>query len=393
MIRTLLLLSSVAPLVWGAAAPPEPPLLKGFDHFYNLEYDDAIAEFTRMIAASPTDPKPLNHLAQSILYREMFRAGALESELVSGNNHFLQGANVRPSAEIEKQFDDSINRAMSLSQTALSTNANDTQALYAQGVAYGLRANYNFLVKKAWRDSLKDATAARKLHNRISELDPTFYDARMVQGVHDYVVGSLPLTYKMLGFLVGFRGDREAGIRAVELVSTKGSLNRIDAKVLLAVVYRRERQAGKALPLLEDLVRSFPRNYLFRFEMVQMYGDLGRKDDALQTLATLEELKKANTAGFKSLPLEKIYYSRGNLLFWYRDLDQALDNLNRVTGNAKELDHNTGMNAWLRTGQIYDMKNERKKAVAAYQQAINGAPDSDAAKEARRYLSSPYRRA
>ena len=35
-------------------------------------------------------------------------------------------------------------------------------------------------------------TAARKLHNRISALEPNNVDARLVQGLHDYIVGSLP---------------------------------------------------------------------------------------------------------------------------------------------------------------------------------------------------------
>ena len=54
-------------------------------------------------------------------------------------------------------------------------------------------------------------SAARKLHNRISELEPDNVDARLVQGLHDYIVGSLPWGYKMLGFLVGIRGDKEKG--------------------------------------------------------------------------------------------------------------------------------------------------------------------------------------
>ena len=69
-------------------------------------------------------------------------------------------------------------------------------------MAYGLRANYNFLVRKAWKEALHDATNARKDCNRVSELDPSNYDARLIQGVHDYVVGSLPWGWRMLGAVV-----------------------------------------------------------------------------------------------------------------------------------------------------------------------------------------------
>ena len=56
--------------------------------------------------------------------------------------------------------------------SAAGAAAQGRRALYTLGVAYGLRANYNFLVRKAWMDSLRDATTARKLHNRVTELIP-----------------------------------------------------------------------------------------------------------------------------------------------------------------------------------------------------------------------------
>ena len=42
-------------------------------------------------------------------------------------------------------------------------------------------------------------------------------DAQLIEGVHDYIVGSLPWAWRMLGFLVGFHGDKERGIRTVVL--------------------------------------------------------------------------------------------------------------------------------------------------------------------------------
>ena len=172
---------------------------QGFEHFYNLEYDEAVAVFEKAIAQNPSSPDLHNHLAQTLVFREMFRNGALESELVSGNNSFLRRPKLNPSPETEKRFLDEVNKAIELTAARLKANPNDIPALYAQGIAYGLRANYFWVVKKAWRDSLRDATAARKLHNRITELDSTNVDARLVQGLHDYVVGSLPWGWRMFG--------------------------------------------------------------------------------------------------------------------------------------------------------------------------------------------------
>jgi hypothetical protein len=48
--------------------------------------------------------------------------------------------------------------------------------------------------------------------------------------------------------------------------------------------------------------------------------------------------------------------------------------------------------AWLRLGQIYDLKSLRKEALAAYRETTRYAPGSDAAREAKNFMSSPYKR-
>ena len=375
-----------------ALAADDPFTLKGFDHFYNLECDEAIDDFQKAVDAAPNDADRWNHLAQAILYRAMFRAGALESELVSGNNTFFHRNRIVTNEEDHGRFDEAVRHAMELSSAALIKKPQDPQALWSNGITYAIRSNYNFLVRKAWRDSLRDATTARLTHNRLSEIEPNLIDAKLLQGLHDYIVGSLPIAYKMLGMLAGMHGDKDKGIKTLELVAQKGETSRWDAQVFLGATYRRERMPWKAIPLLEPLIQRYPRNYLFRFELVQMFADAGRKDDALKVLDELEELKRKNLPGYSRMDVSKIHYARGNLLFWYRDYDGALLSLNKVTPVANQIDPNTGMNAWLRTGQCYDMKGVRAKAAEAFQQAVAGAPDSDAGKEARKYLTTAYRR-
>src|SRR2546423_3439693 len=94
--------------------------VQGFNHYYNLEYDQAIADFEKAAAANPQSPDPHNHIAQALLYREMFRNGALESELVSGNNSFLRRPKMNASPELEKKFDSQVQKAMELSQARLN---------------------------------------------------------------------------------------------------------------------------------------------------------------------------------------------------------------------------------------------------------------------------------
>jgi tetratricopeptide (TPR) repeat protein len=388
MLKLALLLALVASPLGGQ----EPLVVEGFTDFYNLDYDQAIAAFEKAIAAHPEQPDLHNHLAQTLIFREMYRNGALESELVSGNNSFLRRAKLNPSPETEKRILYEIAKAMELADARLKLNPKDTAAMYASGIAYGLRANYYWVVKKAWHDALRDATTARKLHNRISELEPNNVDARLVQGLHDYIVGSLPLAYKMLGFLFGIHGDKEKGIRTVQDVARNGKQNRVDAEVFLCALYRRENLSKLAVPLVQDLIRRYPRNYLLRMELGQMYSQSGDGARGLQALEEVARLKQSHAPGFDRVPWEKIYYQEGSIEFWYNDLDRSLENMKKVAAASQEVDLNVGVQALLRMGQIYDMKHRRAEAIAAYQRAIAYAPQAEAAQESRKYLATPYRR-
>lgn len=367
------------------AQSEDPVVARGFDHFYNLEYPQAIAAFRRAIEAAPEDAHRHNHLAQAVLFQMMFRAGALETEMVTGGNPFLRRPKMEPGEEEQKLFEGSIGEALRLTAGALAKDPRDADAMYARGVALGFRGTYNFLVRRAWMDALRDITEARKLHKRVAELEPSNIDALMLQGVHDYIVGSLPWYYRTLGFLIGFRGDRERGIRTVRLVAERGKWNRVDAKILLGVVARRERRPQDAVPILLELLESYPRNFLLLFELSQMYADLGRKEDALRALDRVEELKRSGAPGFASLPYERIELARGNLLFWYDEPEAATGHLKRAAAGADRLDPNSAVTAWLRLGQCLDLLGQREGALEAYRRAVRTAPSAYEAKLAKRW--------
>jgi tetratricopeptide (TPR) repeat protein len=387
-------LLAAVPLCAPAAQPAAAELVEsGFDHFYNLDYDEAILDFQQAVRLQPGDPGLRNHLAQAALFRAMFRAGALESELVTGNDAFLRRRNVEPSPEEENLFDANIGESLRLAEAALAKNPNDTRALFEQGVAYGLRANYGFLVRKSWYSALRDASRARASQAKVAQLDPSNVDARLIEGLYDYIVGSWSWQMKMLGFIAGFRGNRDRGIATVKYVAERGHRNKLDAGILLCALYRREKRAADAIPLVVSLIRQFPRNYLFRFELAQMYADLGNGDEAIAVLDEVDRLRRESASGYARLRREKIAYAKGNVRFWYDRLDDAIKDLRMASAGSEHLDLNTSVMAWLRLGQAYDLKGERNAAIKAYQGAIERAPDSDLAKEAKRYIRNRYRRA
>jgi tetratricopeptide (TPR) repeat protein len=364
----------------------------GYQHFYNLDFDLALAQFEKAAVADPSNPATWNHIAHTILYAEMLRNGALESEMVSGTNTFLRREGLNPSAENERKFTESVAKSIELCEARLQAKPDDKPALYALGVAHGLKANYDFLVRKSWSDALSSAGKARKYHEKVTELDPEYVDAYLLQGIHQYVVGSLPRTLRFVGFFMGFRGDRNKGIELLKKVEIFGKENRIDAQVLLATIYRRERRAAEAIPLLSVLGDRFPRNYLLQFEMLQMYSDLGDKQRSLDMLDQIAKKHSLKSDGWDRVPRERVDYARGNFLFWYREYPQALVSMEAATAGASKLTLATAALAWMRLGQIRDMLGKHKEAVNAYDEAYKLAPKSDIGKESKGYKSKPYRR-
>ena len=63
-----------------------------------------------------------------------------------------------------------------------------------------------------------------------------------------------------------------------------------------------------------------------------------------------------------------------------------------MTQKADQLDLNTAVMAWLRLGQLYDLEGNHQDAIQAYRQTMKTAPKSEAALEAKSYISNPYRR-
>lgn len=275
-------------------------------HFYNLEFDQALALFQARVAKNPMSAEAYNLVAQTVIFRTMYQAGALESSLVSDTNPFFDRPKAQMKPEDEKLFLDSIQQAMDLSEMGANRYPPDPKALYTLGVAYGLRADYNFIIRKAWFSTLRDATQARKQHQRLSELQPDNYDARLTQGLHTYVAGNLVFPWKQLGFLAGFRGTKEGGIKILQEVAEKGVYTKVDANVFLEAIYRRDHMSAKAIPIALQLIQWFPRNYMFKVELAYLYHDIQDKAAATATVAEIEQAKKDGTPNYNLLSQAKL---------------------------------------------------------------------------------------
>lgn len=265
-----------------------PPQTEGYTAFYNLDFDRAIALFERETETNPASPEAWNHLAHALLHRRLYLSGAMASDLVGSTNAFLRRPRLEMPAEEEKRFLGAVQRSIELAARRLEVRKTDPVALYALGVAHAHRGKYHLLCRKAWFDALRDANRSRSFHNRLRQADPGNPDALLIPGMHEYIASNLSPLVRLLAAMTGFSGNRERGIAMVEEASRRGQKTGVEARLLLALVYNREKQPRRALPPMRELSEAFPRNYLYRSEILLLHARAGEREEALAGLARLE---------------------------------------------------------------------------------------------------------
>ena len=60
-----------------AFRPADPLNTSAFDRFYNMDYDRSVQEFQKILDRHPDDPFAVNHLLTAVMFRELYRMGAL----------------------------------------------------------------------------------------------------------------------------------------------------------------------------------------------------------------------------------------------------------------------------------------------------------------------------
>jgi hypothetical protein len=112
----------------------------GLDSYYNTNYDAAIRDFEKVLAARPDDPGAMNHLIAAYMFRELYRAGALNTTMYSGDSFISQKRPVAIDPKTRGKIVDLTERSLHICDERLQQNSNDIDTLYQRGVARSLRA-------------------------------------------------------------------------------------------------------------------------------------------------------------------------------------------------------------------------------------------------------------
>ncbi len=394
-------------LCWGAIAPlscnvaaeepaapiptradNDPTTRKGFDHFYSLEYDKAIHEFEGARQAHPDDPFAVNHLLAGVIFKELYRIGALDTEAYAADS-FL---NKKPLQPLDPQAGDRVRQlteqALALSQAQLNRNANDVNALYARGSTRALHATYIGMANHVWFAALRSAVAARHDNEHVLELDPKYVDAKVIVGTHLYIVGSLSWPAKVAASLAGLSGSKQKGLDDLRQATESSDVEvATDAKIVLALFLRREQKYEEALRVVNGLQNQYPRNFLMATEYAHLLNAAGHGQEAIA--AYRKVLAGCRSNSYNQCRIEIPAYGLGEALRGQREYAAAAESYELAASSGSDAEMK--QKATLAAGEMYDVLQKRDTAMEKYKAVIAENSTSNSADLARHYMKQAYK--
>ena len=367
----------------------EPLVREAFEHFYNLDYPGAVERFERIRGLHPGDPQASALLLDALLFQELYRLDLLDTTFYA-NDGFLTGRHA--TAEDPKARD----RILGLADEAIReadgrihSNPNDVDALYARGWTRSLKCTYLAMVERAFASGFHQANAAKDDTQRVLQIDPDYVDAKLVVGVHEYVVGALPLPFKLIIGFAGITGSKARGLEMLNDAANRGVVSSVEARTVIALFLRRESRYQEAIQQVRTLKSLYPRDFLFCLEEANLRKDAG---EGMGAVAAYREMlaNSAKPGYFAEARLELAYFGLGEGLRGQRHYAEAAESYEKAAWTPN-VGPELKIRSLLAAGECRDLNGERELAVRDYQTAIGAGPNTSRADTARKRLRSPYR--
>jgi tetratricopeptide (TPR) repeat protein len=367
-----LALAAAFPRARAAALFPPPQLARikeGLAHIYSLDHARAEAVFSDMIAGAPDDPAGYAYLAMTVWLRELADKQHLSIDRFAATDFFIEDPRRLDSVDpaVEARFRLLSGQAIERARRRPADNT----TLFLLGLAYQNLATFEASLKRNWWAAFRNGARTYDYDRELLRRDPGLDDARLATGVYNYVAGSLGWSVRWLALLMGYRGSRERGKQDLEAAAARGELAADDARVILVLIYTRERDYPRAFAHLEALHKRRPRNYLVHLDMA---GVALRMNQSARAIGIYQDVLRDHSG----LERAAVYNRLGVACRAAGDLAASAEWLRRAL--AAQPSPRTAALAHLELGKTLDAMGRREEARAEYQAAA-GAPDFAGSRE------------
>jgi tetratricopeptide (TPR) repeat protein len=363
-----------------AQVPPdsayEAAIRQGIDHVYNLEFEKADEQFSRLLALHPRHP-----------------AGHFFHAMVTWWRILIDIDNT----QYDDQFFAELDAVEEMCDSILDEHPDDVTAIFFKGGSIGFEGRLRFH-RDDWLAAANAGRKALPLVQKANELDPNNYDIYLGTGIYDYYAEVIPHEYPLAKPLLLFipPGDRAKGLQQLTLASQKAKYAGIEsAYFLMQTYYSYERDFGKALELACNLHGRYPHNMLFHRYVGRCYVSLNEWQKARETFEEILGRVQRQERGYTTLLEREAEYYLGMADMNDRRNEEALRHFYRCDELSRTLDRKETSGfmvmANLKVGMIYDLQARRDLAVNQYQKVRGMKEFKDSRVQAEQFLKNPYR--
>jgi hypothetical protein len=239
---------------------------KAFSRLYNFDFTGAHSLLDAHIQSYPEDPLGYSVKGAIHFFSELNRLHLLETEFFSNDDKVTDKKRIKPDPAMRSLLFSATAEARKKAAACLAQRPNDRSALFALSMATGLETEYTILVEKKYVRSYSLSKENQRYARQLLALNPPFYDAYVTIGSAEYVVANLNFVFRLLAHFEDIKGSRQKAIENLRAAIDHGRYYQPYAKIILTVVYLREKRIHEALALMCELEHDFPENPLFKKE-------------------------------------------------------------------------------------------------------------------------------
>jgi hypothetical protein len=248
----------------------EDKLAQSYHAMYDLKFQEAFKAADEAKAVAQDDPLPYVAQAWVAFFRELDRLHILRSELFATDDSYNSRDAYTWDTGNKKIFDSSLDQAEKLAQDRLNRNQNESRALLALSLIYGLHGDDFGIFTKKDLKAISYIKTATTYAEKLLAQSPDSYDAYVATGMGKVIVARKSAPVRWVLRLGGLKGDEDEGIKELTLAADHAHYLAPFARLLVVFEDVRFKNPADARRRLEDLHQQFPNNHLFIEELSKL---------------------------------------------------------------------------------------------------------------------------
>ncbi len=366
----------------------DPMVRDAYGHFYILDFDGALSRSDAVLKAHPQEPMAYGYDLMFNVFRELYHQDLLDTTYYAHDSFLTSKRNVPVPAATRQRIEWLTDTGIRIADARIKANGNDKNAYFARGYMRGMHAAFITLADHSYVAAARQGYEARNDSEQVLKIDPEYTDAKMAVGIQQFAVASLPRWVRMLVGVMGVGGNREKGLALLRECAEHGVVTAVESRTALSLFLRHDGRYPEALAVQHGLAVEYPRDYLFRLEEANLTKDEGNGPGAIALYK--EVLADAGKLGyFVDARLQLAWFGLADTQRGQNDIADAAENYLKAADQPNCSDW-LRKRAQLNAGEMYDLLQQRAKAVGLYQMASSGGGDQSQAEMARRLMKTPY---